>query len=44
MRRWLSAAVILCVLLLSMHCAANAQDKGTVNPEPLPPLTKQHVR
>jgi penicillin-insensitive murein DD-endopeptidase len=41
-RRWLprSAKPILCILLLSMHCGANAQDKGTLDPEPLPPLTE----
>ena len=34
------AALALCAALLLVHGAANAQDKGTLNPQPLPPLTK----
>jgi hypothetical protein len=34
------AAVAFCAVLFFVHGTANAQDKGTLNPEPLPPLTK----
>jgi len=30
----------LCAVLTWVYGTANAQDKGTLNPEPLPPLTK----
>ena len=34
-------ALVLCAVVLSfVHGIANAQDKGTLNPEPLPPLAK----
>ena len=35
-----AGAVVLCTVLFFVHGAANAQDKGTLNPQPLPPLTK----
>jgi penicillin-insensitive murein endopeptidase len=35
-----SAVVALCVVLGFLHGTANAQDKGTLNPVPLPPLAK----
>jgi penicillin-insensitive murein DD-endopeptidase len=34
------AALALCAGLLFVHGTATAQDKGTLNPQPLPPLTK----
>jgi penicillin-insensitive murein DD-endopeptidase len=34
------AKLVFCLVLVSIHCAANAQDKGTLTPEPLPPLAK----
>ena len=34
------AALALCAVLFFAHGAANAQDKGTLDPEPLPPLAK----
>ena len=34
------AALALCAVLLLVHGTAHAQDKGTLNPQPLPPLTK----
>ena len=34
------AALALCAVLLFAHSAANAQDKGTLDPKPLPPLAK----
>src|SRR5262245_715933 len=34
------AALALCAVLLFGHGAAKAQDRGTLNPQPLPPLTK----
>src|SRR6516225_7761431 len=36
---WL-AAPSLCAVLIFGAATANAQDIGTLNPEPLPPLTK----
>jgi penicillin-insensitive murein endopeptidase len=38
------AAVAFCAVLFFVHGTANAQDKGTLNPEPLPPLTKPDTR
>jgi penicillin-insensitive murein endopeptidase len=35
-----SVVVALCVVLVFLHGTANAQDKGTLNPLPLPPLAK----
>jgi penicillin-insensitive murein endopeptidase len=35
-----AAALATCAVVLFMSCATHAQDKGTLNPEPLPPLTK----
>ena len=35
-----NAALTLCAILTWVYGTANAQDKGTLNPEPLPPLTK----
>ena len=35
-----NAALTLCAVLTWVYGTANAQDKGTLNPEPLPPLTK----
>jgi penicillin-insensitive murein DD-endopeptidase len=37
-----AAALALCPVLLFGHGAANAQDKGTLDPKPLPPLTKSN--
>jgi penicillin-insensitive murein DD-endopeptidase len=34
------AALALCAVLFFAHGAANAQDKGTLDPKPLPPLAK----
>ena len=34
------AALALCAVAFFTSDAANAQDKGTLNPEPLPPLAK----
>ena len=34
------AALALCAVLFFVHGTANAQDKGTLNPQPLPPLAK----
>ncbi len=34
------AALALCAVLLFVHGTANAQDKGTLNPQPLLPLVK----
>jgi penicillin-insensitive murein DD-endopeptidase len=30
--------ILLCAVLLALLCPANAQDKGTLEPQPLPPL------
>jgi penicillin-insensitive murein DD-endopeptidase len=38
------AAAALCAVLFFVHGTANAQDKGTLNPEPLPPLGKPETR
>ncbi len=35
-----AAALALCAVLFFVDGTANAQDKGTLNPEPLPPLAK----
>jgi hypothetical protein len=35
-----NAALTLCAVLTWVYGTANAQDKGILNPEPLPPLTK----
>jgi penicillin-insensitive murein DD-endopeptidase len=35
-----NAALTFCAVLTWVYGMANAQDKGTLNPEPLPPLTK----
>src|SRR5262245_7041555 len=35
-----AAALTLCAVLTWVYGTANAQDKGILNPEPLPPLTK----
>ena len=35
-----NAALTLCTVPTWVYGTANAQDKGTLNPEPLPPLTK----
>jgi len=39
-----SAAVVSCAVLFFVHATASAQDKGTLNPEPLPPLAKPENR
>src|SRR6202048_4195874 len=38
------AAAALFAVLFFVHGTANAQDKGTLNPEPLPPLGKPETR
>ena len=38
------AAAALFAVLIFVYGAANAQDKGTLNPEPLPPLAKPSNR
>jgi penicillin-insensitive murein endopeptidase len=37
---WIARALIRSILLLSLTASAQAQDKGTLDPKPLPPLEK----